>query len=81
VKRLFSIAVVGVAKQKVNSMPQQKEKYVSVDQLAQALRISERAVQRLTIYEECREDLAAISVFRMPVLVYRASPEESLPKL
>jgi hypothetical protein len=32
-------------------MAKQKEKYVSVDQLAQAFRISERAVQRLTIYE------------------------------
>jgi hypothetical protein len=51
VKRLFSIAVVGVAKQRANSMAQQKEKYVSVDQLAQAFRISERAVQRLAIYE------------------------------
>jgi hypothetical protein len=29
----------------------QRKKYVSVDQLAQAFRISERAVQRLAIYE------------------------------
>jgi hypothetical protein len=32
-------------------MAKQIEKYVSVDQLAQAFRISERAVQRLAIYE------------------------------
>jgi N-glycosylase/DNA lyase len=32
-------------------MAKLREKYVSVDQLAQAFRISERAVQRLAIYE------------------------------
>jgi hypothetical protein len=40
----------GIAERK-RMMAQQKEKYVSVDQLAQAFRISERAVQRLAIYE------------------------------
>jgi hypothetical protein len=32
-------------------MAKQKEKYVSADRLAQAFRISERAVQRLAVYE------------------------------
>jgi hypothetical protein len=47
----FLISVVGVVNKKGESMAKQKEKYVSADRLAQAFRISERAVQRLAIYD------------------------------